>query len=590
MKMRGKECMSKIRIALLITVTLLLMCGCGKDADVADMSIDASVSDENSSETTNNQNTVEENSAKEDDENIAKEYDHNLICDRWADSGSFKMYTSDEEFFELYFNYSIPQIVDETDDAKKINDSIETLFGDMHETMQKASKEGEITAEEFDSTGWFQTNYDCYWNDSIASIVIYSTGYYDSNTKYDVFNYDFSTGKQVSNQELFACKGITSDEFVEGLRRAAAYVIDMEMQQFFEYDMPLVENDFWYSDVVDESVQHMYGDYLLARAKTIHMDNINEFLPVYLDEQGKLQAVTQLYNMGMYGEVTSILSPKEWVNNGVMASSGVILDVVSKDDGIYLTIYKDDWSEMMHEEFPTFDFAKEYKIDGLYKNYVDARISWVGNGNQPYILLLSDDGMISYVDVWEGIASEYFSAVEPLWGLQNLKSFDEDSEYRIVAKNGDGKSIDVEDALYMMLSCRYIDFEKNMLNLGYLGRYSATVNHKESGQNVEYEEMIRFTDDKYHLFVRESYKTDDYEGGSHTGYITFNGMNENGMVYYFSLVGEEGEYRGTMALNVYSSWNEEYADFDDGAEATWLGGFDIFESKGNRVMLKSSVG
>lgn len=575
--------MNRKRTALLLVVILVLLCGCGKKTDGATVTKESPVSTEKeSSKAADNQDSEEENAVKE--------YDHNLICDRWADSGAFKMYTSDEEFFDFYFDYSIPQIVDDTKDAKEINDSIESLFGDMHEIMQKASKEGEMTAEEFDSTGWSQTKYDCYWNDSIASIVIYSTGYYDSNTNYNIYNYDFETGKQLNNKDIFALKGITAEQFVENMRRAAVYSLDTEIQQFFEYNMPLTEDELWYADVVDEDVQHMYGDYLMARAKTIHMDNMNENLPIYLDEHGEMKVVTQLYNMGMYGEVTNVLSPKEWVNNDVKASSGDLLDVVSKNDGIYLTIYKNDWSEAMHEEYPTFDYAKEYKIDGLYKNYTAARISWVGNGNQPYILLLSDDGTISYVDVWEGIASEYFCAVEPLWGLENIKSFDDNSEYRIAAVNNKGISIDVEDALYMMLSCKYIDFEKNLLKMDDLSRYSATVKHKTSGQDIEYEEMIGFTDDKYHMFVRETYKTDDYEGGSQLGYLTFNGMNENGMVFYFSLVGEEGELRGTMAINLYSFWEEDCDDYIDGADATWLGGFDIFESEGKKVILKSSVG
>lgn len=574
--------MNKKQIAPIITLSMFLLCGCGKDVDVTFTSQDAAISAEvESSETTN---------ITEEEERFEKEYDHNLVCDRWADSGSLKMYTSDEEFYEFYFDYSVPQIVDDTEDAKEINYLIECLFEDMHNTMQKAAKAGEITAEEFDSTGWFQTNYDCYWNGSIASIVIYSTGYYDSDTKYNVYNYDFAKGGQVSNEDLFNLKGITSEQFAENLRRAAVYSLDREMQLFFENEMPLTEDELWYADVVDEAVQRMYGDYLLARAKTIHMDNINEDIPVYLDAQGKLQAVTHIYNMGMYGEVTSILSPMEWVNNDVKAFSGDLLDVVSKDDGIYLTIYRDDWSEAMHEEFWAFDYAKEYKVDGLYKNYIDARISWVGNGNQPYILLLSDDGMISYVDVWEGIASGYFCAVEPLWGLVNLKSFSEESEYRIAALNNDGKLIDVEDALYMILNCRYIDFEKNMMNLNIVSRYSAKVSHKKSGKYIEYQEMIGFTDDKYHLFVRETCKTDDYDSNSQTGYITFNGMNEKGIVYYFSLVGEDGEERGAMAINVYSVWDADFADFVDGAEATWLSGIDIFESLGYRVMLKGSVG
>lgn len=570
--------MSKKGIALLTTMVFVMLCGCKKDADITTVSqsLPASVEKE-ISVSTDKQGDKDANTAKEDDK---------LVCDRWADKGSFKVYTSEEDSFDFNFNYSVPQIVDDTDSAKEINDTIAFLFEDMHNTMQKASKEGKISAEELDSADWFQTNYECYMNGSIASIVIFSTGYFDDITKYYVYNYDFSTGEQVTNEELFALKGLSDEEFAEGIRRAAAYLADMEMMYFFESEMPLTEDELWYEDVVDDSVQHMYGGFLLAKARTIHMDNINEYLPVYLDAKGDLQAVTHRYNMSQYGEATDILSPKALVNGNLKASSGDLLDVVSKDDGIYLTIYKNEWSEEVYEEFPTFEFSKEYKIGGLYKNYKDARISWVGNGRQPYILLLADDGMISYVDVWEGIASGCFSAVEPLWGIVNIESFSEDSEYRVMAVNNKGMLIDLEEALYMMLNCKAVDFERGMLNLYNNTRYSAVVNR----QGTEYEELIGFTDDMYHMFVRESYKTDSYEGGSQVGYITFNGMNEKGMVYYFSLTGEEGELRGTMAVNTYSFWDEDYFDLFEGADVTCLGGFDIFESEGNRVMLSGSVG
>lgn len=573
--------MRKKIVTFLMATALVLLCACENVIDVS-----VAPQDPNASQETNISGT---NDSQEPDSNTVNEGEQNQVCDRWADSGSFKMYTSEEDSFDFYFDYSIPQIVDDTEDAKAINDSIASLFEDMHNTMQRASKEGEITVEEFEDTEWFQTNYDCYWNESIASIVIYSTGYFDSETEYNVYNYDFATGKQVSNEELFALKDTNSDKFVEDLRRAAVYSLDREMQDFFKSEMPLVEDEICYADVMDEDVQLMYGDYLQARAKTINQDNINEKVPVYLDENGELQAITHLYNMSMYGEVTNVLSPKAWVNNDVKAWSGDILDVLSKDDGMYLIIYREGWSDEVHDEFPTFEFAKEYKIDGLYKNYIDARISWVGNGKQPYILLLSDDGTISYVDVWEGIASGYFCAVEPLWGLENIKAFNDDLEYRIIAETNDGKLVDVEDSLYMMVYCRYVDFEKRMLNLGNVESYFATVNHEVSGQAVEYKEMIGFTKDQYHLFERKSLRTDDNEGDSELGYITFNGMNEKGMVFYFSLVGEEGEVRGSMAINVCSFWDNDSSDFVDEAEVFWLSGLDIFESKGNGVMLKGSV-
>lgn len=570
------------RIAIITTLLLITLCGCGKQTETT-----AIVEDQ--TETVQEQDLYIEESV-EVGENTAKDYDYNLVCDRWADSGSFRMYTSDEEYYDFYYDYSIPQIMDDTEDANEINSFIASLFEDMHNTMQKAAKEGRITAEEFDRTEWLQTNYECHWNGSIVSIVIYSTSYYDEWTRYNVYNYDFAGGVQLSNEDLFAMKEISGEQFVDELRRAAVYELDMQTQQFYQYDMPLKGDDVLCADVMDENVQRMYGDYLKVRARTIYEDNIDEDVQIYMDEQGELQVITHLYSMGQYGDINVILTPRAWKNNSVRADDGDLLSVVSQDDGIYLTIYRDDWSEAVHSEMPTLEYAKDYKINGLYKNYIDAKISWLGNGQQPFILLLSDDGMVSYVDVWAGIAAGYFCGVEPLWGLEGLESFSEDDNGRVVAVNASKQLVDVEDALYVMLYGKYDDFEMDMLYLGDVSRYAAKVKHQESGQDVTYEELIGFTDDDYHMFVRESYVADDYTGGMQMGHITFSGMTEKGMIYTFALEGDDGEIRGTMALNVYYFWDEINSDMVYSADVTWLGGVDIFESKGDRVELRSSYG
>lgn len=573
--------MIKRRIVILMTILLIMLCGCGKQIKP--------VVAEEQTETTVEQDSRVENSAEVGD-NTVKEYDHSLVCDRWADKESFKMYTSDEDYFEFNYDYSVPQIVDDTEDAKEINYLIECLFEDMHNTMQKAAKDGQITAEEFDETQWVQTNYECYWNGSMVSVVIYSTSYYDELTRYNVYNYDFASGVQQSSDDLLAIKGISEEQFMEELRRAAVYELDRQMGQFYQFDMPLEGDDVLYANVMDENVQRMYGDYLKVRARTIYEDNIDEDVQIYMDEQGELQVITHMYSMGQYGDMDVVLSPKAWENNSVRADEGDLLSVVSKDDGMYLTIYRDDWSEAVHDEMPTFEYAKDYRINGLFKNYIDARISWVGNGQQPYILLLSDDGMVSYVDVWAGIASEYFCGVEPLWGLEGLESFIDDENGGVIALNANKQSVDVEDALYTMLFGRYDNFEMDMLYLGDVSRYSATVNHQEAGKAVAYEELIGFKDENYPMFIRESYVAEDYTGGSQLGHISFNGMTEKGMVYTFVLEEDDRETRGTMALNTYHFWDEIYSDVVYCADVTWLGGADIFESKGDRVELRSSFG
>ncbi len=505
--------MSKKRIAVLTAMILGFLCGCGKKINVepSHQNLPASTEEQNlpSADKTDvlppgdNPDTSEENSAKDD--SAAS------VCDRWADSGAVNVRISEDEYYGFDYDYRIPMIVDDTDGADEINDAVAGLFEEIHDTMQTASKEGIISAEEFNKIVWREINYECYRNGSIASIVICSTAYYDSSVQYNVFNYDFASGKKLSNEDLFAHKGMSGEKFVQDIRRAAVYALDAEVQPVFKQKMPLIEADgLWYADVADDDVQQLYGDFLTARAKTIYSDNINEYIPVFLDEQGELQAVVHLYNIGMNGDASIIMSPKAWVNNGANAYCGDLLSVLSKDDGMYLIIYREEWSADVREEYPTFDFATEYKINGLNKNYTETKFSWVGNGRQPYILLLSDDGTVAYVDIWQGIVSEYFCAVEPLWGLEGLLSFSDDFENRIAAVNSEGKSVDAEDALFMMLNCRYAGFEKNMLSSDKVLDYLSVDN------------------------------------------LTFNGMNEHGLIFCFSAAGEEGESRGTMVLNDYS--------------------------------------
>lgn len=567
-------------LAIFVMTSGLCLSGCGGSSSAPDT---PKIGGDNASSV----DKPADSSATDNQDADTKEYDHSLVAERWGLNKTIDLYYSNGESFEYPITYSIPEIKDDSEDAQAVNGVLSDIFEEYDSRMQAIAANGSALAEDFNSDlDWCSTVYDCYWNGSVASIVIKSVYYYAPDTSYLIYNYDFESHKLLNNSELFASKNMTADEFVDGIRRAAVLNADSDFAHFFKYETPVapLEGGVLSVDSIDDDVQQMFVVMLKNRANTIYEGNINEYLPVYLDENNDLKAIVDICDLGQYGAHSVALSPVMSDNNyfSVDYEETIVFD--KNADGLFLTINDCEWSQYNYSG-ADIEFGKAYKLDGAYKNYVDAKISWVGNGMQPYILLLAEDGMMSYVDVDMCAFSGCFSVIEPIWGISEIEKIYEE-EGHILGQNTDGEIVDVEEPLYMLLTFLYPDFSKDLMGLEDLMQYS--VAYSKSG--ADYEALLGFSEDEYPLFVFEEYELSG-EGSRKEGHINWCGMNDKGLILSYYLYDDDyNQTQGSFSFYGYNTWDEFSGDFNKGAFIQYKGGVDLFESGDNLIVCGVSVG
>lgn len=582
--------MKKNKINSLLTViaaaALFCLSGCGlfksEPVNTDDKGIISDIAD--IAEQTVENEVLPDISEPEKENNYA-----DLITDMFSDRGTVKMYYDDENAYDYAYSCIVPMILDDTEAAKEVNEQLEGAFKSYHDKLIKAAETGKISAEDLEESDWYLTTYEVFQNGPIASIIISCEHYYSGDILYTVYNYDFEEGKLLNNAALLEKAGMDMEECIKGLRRAAAYEVDASIKEFFESEIPTAGNETEMAGIgyIEDEVQQMYVYFLKCRFESLSAENIDQYTPMYLDNSGEVTAIVSIKDMGQYGEHQSMLQPKQTKNRLVKDGGDDIVCVDIREDGVYIKVSEAETAPYLFD-VSGMEYNTDYKIDGLFKNYIDAAVSWVGNGMQPYVLLLSDDGMISYVDICLCANSGYFSAVEPLWGMYGIKSFEE-MEGRPAGRSELGGLIDVEDALYLATTAKYSSFERDIMGLESMGSYSTLVDSTKDA--TSFEVLVGFMGDDDRVFRRESYVSGDNSGSLQEGYAIFNGMTDRGIVIAFTLTTESEDYlRGAMAVNEYAYWDEMYMDFDRGAVIYYLGGYDIFECEYEFVVCSVSAG
>lgn len=112
-----------------------------------------------------------------------------------------------------YFSFYVPQINLNTPDAQKVNQEIMDDFGATAEEAIRQQK------EEADSA-CYEINWDvCWYKDTFALIV---WKYFTPDSRYYmVYNFDYTTGSQLSFEDIIGAAGFTEESFRASLREAA---------------------------------------------------------------------------------------------------------------------------------------------------------------------------------------------------------------------------------------------------------------------------------------------------------------------------------------------------------------------------------
>lgn len=286
------------------------------------------------------------------------------------------------------------------------------------------------------------------------------------------------------------------------------------------------------------------------------------------------QPVGMVAGAGWYDrEMTVKPGASEWAAAKAPSSAYGFVSAALTGDGtsVCITKGKDGFfdSETYRKSFG-FSYDTEYPIAGCYGDYQDIFVGVCGQELYPYAFLLTKGNTVEYADIFGGLGCGALSCGGPLYGLRDIVRF----ESGICAdEHGGGYetvyAVDKSGAKYD-LAQRIVPMSGTM-STGVTGDWYADVHHGGEGSGYT---------DRYALSLQSDGFTDiqnTVEGLddpiTYSGYGTYLGTTEQGMLYRFQLRCGDRSCDGTFALAL------DFSDSWDGTLiVTTVAGVDLFDA------------
>ena len=394
----------KRRCAVLLAAAMLLSAaGCAQDSKRPEPSEPAaSAVSETSVE---NMEAAEEtpqkpqSSRRFDDSRISTLYDERFT------------YTDPYGIEDTYF-YQVPQIDDDTEGAKNINEMIGYRFGYLVERALDARSRNDFIDTSY--IIWVSN-----WDGPLLSLQITSS---DAMYNHDVgsYHYNFATGQELSNPEMLAHLGYTDDaKVMHALERAVA-------QHF----------DTYYGYIDPDQTAMLY----MMRAQSLsNLDGLYSYYSLYPKYSHGFVATVPMYTpagSGMYwtdvqvdpdkrqGSGQILHGQDEWFTCDVSADGAVtvraLTDYVTPDGAVTYQAMKE-WYELGDKT--------EFAVSGCYGNYIKMLMTSIGQDYAPYVFLLTENGNVEYVDVISGAQCGTMVNGGPLFGINGIVRFETGTAY-----------------------------------------------------------------------------------------------------------------------------------------------------------------
>ena len=394
----------KKRCAVLLAAAMLLSAaGCAQDSKRPEPSEPAaSAVSETSVE---NMEAAEEtpqkpqSSRRFDDSRISTLYDERFT------------YTDPYGIEDTYF-YQVPQIDDDTEGAKNINEMIGYRFGYLVERALDARSRNDFIDTSY--IIWVSN-----WDGPLLSLQITSS---DAMYNHDVgsYHYNFATGQELSNPEMLAHLGYTDDaKVMHALERAVA-------QHFDTY--------YGYIDPDQSAMLYM------MRAQSLsNLDGLYSYYSLYPKYSHGFVATVPMYTpagSGMYwtdvqvdpdkrqGSGQILHGQDEWFTCDVSADGAVtvraLTDYVTPDGAMTYQTMKE-WYELGDKT--------EFAVSGCYGDYIKMLMTSIGQDYAPYVFLLTENGNVEYVDVISGAQCGTMVNGGPLFGINGIVRFETGTAY-----------------------------------------------------------------------------------------------------------------------------------------------------------------
>ena len=394
----------KKRCAVLLAAAMLLSAaGCAQDSKRPEPSKPAAsaVSETSVENVEAAEDTPQkpQSSRRFDDSRISTLYDERFT------------YTDPYGIEDTYF-YQVPQIDDDTEGARNINEMIGYRFGYLVERALDARSRNDFIDTSY--IIWVSN-----WDGPLLSLQITSS---DAMYNHDVgsYHYNFATGQELSNPEMLAHLGYTDDaKVMHALERAVA-------QHF----------DTYYGYIDPDQTAMLY----MMRAQSLsNLDGLYSYYSLYPKYSHGFVATVPMYTpagSGMYwtdvqvdpdkrqGSGQILHGQDEWFTCDVSADGAVtvraLTDYVTPDGAMTYQTMKE-WYELGDKT--------EFAVSGCYGDYIKMLMTSIGQDYAPYVFLLTENGNVEYIDVISGAQCGTMVNGGPLFGINGIVRFETGTAY-----------------------------------------------------------------------------------------------------------------------------------------------------------------
>ena len=320
-------------------------------------------------------------------------------------------YTDPYGIEDTYF-YQVPQIDDDTEGARNINEMIGYRFGYLVERALDARSRNDFIDTSY--IIWVSN-----WDGPLLSLQITSS---DAMYNHDVgsYHYNFDTGQELSNPEMLAHLGYTDDaKVMHALERAVA-------QHF----------DTYYGYIDPDQTAMLY----MMRAQSLsNLDGLYSYYSLYPKYSHGFVATVPMYTpagSGMYwtdvqvdpdkrqGSGQILHGQDEWFTCDVTAAGEVtvraLTDYVTPDGAMTYQTMKE-WYELGDKT--------EFAVSGCYGDYIKMLMTSIGQDYAPYVFLLTENGNVEYIDVISGAQCGTMVNGGPLFGINGIVRFETGTAY-----------------------------------------------------------------------------------------------------------------------------------------------------------------
>nr|MCR5609967.1 hypothetical protein [Lachnospiraceae bacterium] len=198
-------------------------------------------------------------------------------------------------FEDKEYGYNLPYINIDSEDVKKINDEIASIYVPIMEEQLNLGGS---------SVDLFSVQYNFYVNDNILSLCIKDSWPNDQHN-YDVYNVDINTGKRLDSKAIIAAKNKTESEF---LGKVKEICVNDFVEDYGDREKYIENKKNAPANFTDEEIERDSKLYDEQFGKTTSGESYTMDMPVFLNDKNNICVVATTYNLtvGEYDKIIEI--------------------------------------------------------------------------------------------------------------------------------------------------------------------------------------------------------------------------------------------------------------------------------------------